>query len=255
MPPASDRPNGQAGAGSAWSAAEADQPAPPSLQVVDQALGQIATLELELSRIVTQDIGSWRLEELQSRITEVYNRTQDPEVQRSLAHIARRTQEFVDLQRRHQALLASGPAAIPVALPTPSLDPPRAAALAGTAPRDPLASLSEPLTNLGESLRRATSDRLKTATTERPPQSFSGRGWLVPVLTARPDLPRFALTGNQPATLHAAGGGYRGTEPARSYRRSRSPCRRPRRGAEPPAAIATPQRTAGNWRSAPASRC
>jgi hypothetical protein len=202
MPPASDRPNGQDGAGSAWSAAEADQPAPPSLQVVDQALGQIATLELELSRIVTQDIGSWRLEELQSRITEVYNRTQDPEVQRSLAHIARRTQEFVDLQRRHQALLASGPAAIPVALPTPSLDPPRAAALAGTAPRDPLASLSEPLTNLGESLRRATSDRLKTATTERPPQSFSGRGWLVPVLTARPDLPRFALTDAQGRILH-----------------------------------------------------
>lgn len=189
-------------AGAAWNAAEVDQPAPPSLQVVDQALGQIATLELELSRIVTQDIGNWRLEALQSRITEVYNRTSDPEVQRSLAHIARRTQEFVDLQRRHQALLAGGPTAVPVAVPAPSLDPPSAAALAGMAPRDPLASLSEPLNNLGDSLRRATTDRLKTATTEKPPQSFSGRGWLVPVLTARPDLPRFALTDAQGRILH-----------------------------------------------------
>ena len=197
--PAHDR---RSDAASAWNAAEVDQPAPPSLQVVDQALGQIAALELELSRIVTQDIGNWRLEELQSRITEVYNRTRDPEVQRSLAHIARRTQEFVDLQRRHQSLLANGPAAVPVAVPAPSLDPPSAAALAGMAPRDPLASLSEPLANLGDSFRRATSERLRTATTEKPPQSFAGRGWLVPVLTARPDLPRFALTDSQGRILH-----------------------------------------------------
>ena len=91
---------------SAWKSVEALSSAPPAPEVIDQQLGDIARLELELSRIVSQDLDKWRFGGLQAELQQLERSANDMSTREQSRRLLNRTAEFVDLQRRHEALVA-----------------------------------------------------------------------------------------------------------------------------------------------------
>lgn len=198
---------------SAWTAVDTELPPPPSPQQLDHSLGELASLELELSRIVTQDIGQWQFTDLQTRLVELRRATGDPQTRRSIEHLWKRTQEFAELQQRHRELLTGGPSAIQASNAAPLLPerPPvsRDVELAGASlaasRRMPAMANRVPASRSSLRAGGAGDGAGAPATMARDGQqatAYAGQGWLVPVLTSRTDLPRFALTDAQGQILH-----------------------------------------------------
>ncbi len=192
---------------SAWTAVDTELPPPPSPQQLDHSLGQLASLELELSRIVTQDIGTWPLEDLQSRLVELRRGTGDPEARRAIEHLWKRAQEFADLQQRHRQLLSGGPAAIqaPAAEPLLPNGPPVSNDVALTGATNAVTRRAPAMRNRVPAYGanpNASAGAMNSAAPAPGPAAYAGQGWLVPVLTSRTDLPRFALTDAQGQILH-----------------------------------------------------
>jgi hypothetical protein len=124
---------------------------------------RLAELELALSREVTQDMGQWNLAQLRQQVVELQGTLSDSTSTRAAQQLLERVDEFARLQQRHQQLAGALPAESPHPFVTPA--PPVI-----------------PSTPQSQSV---------------PKSHYAGQGWLVPVISSLPNLPRFALTDRQ----------------------------------------------------------
>ncbi len=137
---------------------------------------RLADLELTLSRIVTRPIEVWDLTEVRDRTAQILAATQDATAYRQAKTLAQRIDQFIVLQQRHYDLASASEENL----------------------GDPI-SLSQ-IVAAGPSVETEDSGALMLAP-PAPPQmtpavasNYTGMGWLVPVITSRQDIPRFALT-------------------------------------------------------------
>ncbi len=174
-----------------WVAVDRDTRAHRRADSTDQPIGRLSLSELsvELSRVVAQDITQWNMAPLRNSIERLLAAAGPREYQTALG-LARRIQEFESLQRRHEQL-GDGPDGFGR---QDDLDM-----------RAVLASRSVEQTRPADVVVRSAD---LTAPRRRPlfPRAdeilYDAHGWLIPVITARRDLPAFALTNNNGTILH-----------------------------------------------------
>ena len=184
-------------ADSAWTVIPTGAAADPSWE--------LAELELQLSQQVTREIDQWQLATIATRTRELAGQLSDSQLRRDAQRLWQRTQEFANIQRRHRLLLnqqsEEGIALVSAVTSVPSSRI-ATAAFVDEAPITPLGRPAlrganrqrGPVSHDPRAVARFASQRNRSASTMSP---YAGRGWLVPVITARTDLPRYALTDAQ----------------------------------------------------------
>ena len=135
---------------------------PPEEPTGDDAFDaeQIA-IEVELSRMVSQSPATWQLEPVRQRVRRLISQGRTTRERGVARLMLERIAEFEDVRLRHEQMSGG----------------PEGALVMGTV--GPIGS--------------GVPARL-TAETNRSGVPYDGSGWLMPVVTRRPDVPRFALT-------------------------------------------------------------
>jgi hypothetical protein len=133
-----------------------------ALQRLDQELGEVHVL---LTQEVCQAPEDWRLNPLRGRVQAVIDTSDNAQLRERAQYLLARIAQFEDLQRRHKKL--------------------------ATAPALALDATTLPLTADIPSSTLATQPDTFGLSTH---SSYDGSGWLMPLVTSRPGLPRYALT-------------------------------------------------------------
>lgn len=193
--------DGSADASSDWPVATG--PVEPNLPPAPTELDQ---LNLQLSQTVAQPIQLWQLDPIRQRTEYLLTRVGSPVEQEKARQLLRRLGEFEHLQLRHRQLGTNVPPLAPVA--------PTATAARPTLPpnanvRRPPMQTDSPLSSLAKSARDWASSALGIGGSggQQAPQNgpaasnYNGSGWLIPVVTSRADVPRYALTDNNGTIL------------------------------------------------------
>jgi hypothetical protein len=157
---------------------------------------EIVELELTLSQTVTQEIGEWQLRDLYQQAERLVQSTTDPAIQVQAKTLVERIRQFAELRQRHLQLSGQPPVTgEPISL---------ASALTPTGQQsanDYSEQVRMPVDAQPPNQFPSASAMPSAATSYAPPNHqatpFAGQGWLVPVVTSRTDLPKFALTDDQ----------------------------------------------------------
>jgi hypothetical protein len=128
------------------------------LDSTDVRTRELLDVDVRLSQTVSQDISRWELDDLQARVEAVIDTSGDPRQRERARQLLGSIVQFQDIKRRHQRLTGSRIGSLDLARST------------------------------GNS---STSAGLDTADGEVP---YDGTGWLMPVVTQRGGIPRYALT-------------------------------------------------------------
>jgi len=175
----------------------------PSLPAptVDDELNR---LDLNLSLQVAQETASWQLDELRTGTAHCLAMAADPVVRHRASTLLQRIDQFLDLQRRHQAFgrendRFQAPAELDFAATTgqprissSAVQP--ASATTVSAPQDD--ALGSDGATSRPSTETVSSDDAPTAV------AFDAQGWLAPVISPRKEMPQYALTDADGAVVH-----------------------------------------------------
>ena len=171
---------------SPWSARQTDnvrlsQPDSKEDQVVSKNTAvsdswfdeQMMVINVEFSRAVSGDPSNWQLDELRQRVRRLADQGNTPRDRAQARLLMENIAEFDDVRLRHEQQVGVAPigsAAVPV---QPPFD----------------RRLREPI---GTEFTASSAVSTSPNTSSQSP--YDGNGWLMPVVTRRPGVPRFALT-------------------------------------------------------------
>jgi hypothetical protein len=145
---------------------------------------RLSELELALSQMVTQEVDRWELAPLRQHANRLLEEWFDEGGQRAARQLLERIDEFAVLQRRHRDLAT---------LPADELA--RTVSLASAvAPRPAFTGLAAGVADLPPDPPNQFLARQAAIRRQAERVHYAGQGWLVPVLSSHPHLPRFALT-------------------------------------------------------------
>lgn len=143
----------------------------PDRETQGLAASELDAVDVQLSLEVSRDPLTWNLEGLQSRVQAVIDSCADALQRERARRLLGTIVQFQDLRRRHERLRGTGTEAAGLAFRS------------GAYPPSDIAGRSLPLGAAPELGRPAGS---------RAP--YDGVGWLMPVITQRSSVPRYALT-------------------------------------------------------------
>jgi hypothetical protein len=147
----------------------------------DEDLRQI---NMALSAIVAQETSKWQLASVRQSTEHVIDTAQQPKQRDMARRLLKRITEFEDVKRRYDRLASNA---------TPNVQP--------RSNSGSIRGENVELVAFLESNNRTTDSPSNPTPTERPPakrtEEIAGSGWLMPVITTNPNMPKFALTDDE----------------------------------------------------------
>ena len=136
---------------------------------------ELDRLDLALSEVVAEPLSEWSFHDLSGQIQQLIDRSESTHDRDRARELLTKLNEFQDIKRRYDVVANKLETAVPATF---------------TAPQR-----SKPLQRLarGFKLPKIIGSGVRTAP-KASPRAYDGTGWLMPVVTERTGVPRYALT-------------------------------------------------------------